>query len=61
MEKKDVAIEARDIVKVYKLYDKLRDRMFDALGIGKKKYKLYEGEHIQSFSDLTQTVRYIRP
>lgn len=41
MEKKDVAIEARDIVKVYKLYDKLRDRMFDALGIGKKKYKLY--------------------
>ena len=41
MENKTVAIEARNIVKVYKLYDKLRDRMFDAFGLGKKKHKLY--------------------
>ena len=41
MENKTVAIEATNIVKVYKLYDKLRDRMFDAFGLGKKKHKLY--------------------
>lgn len=39
MEKK-IAIEVKNIVKVYKLYDKLRDRMYDALGL-KKNYKRY--------------------
>ncbi len=41
MENKAVAIEVKNIVKVYKLYDKLRDRMYDALGLKKKNHKLY--------------------
>lgn len=36
------AIEVKNVVKVYKLYDRPRDRMKDAFGIGKKqKYKLH--------------------
>lgn len=36
------AIEVKDVVKIYKLYDRPRDRVTDALGIGKeKKYKLH--------------------
>ena len=38
---KEYAIRVRDITKVYKLYDKLRDRMYDALGLRKNKYKLH--------------------
>ncbi len=41
MEKNAVAIEVKNVVKVYKLYEKLRDRMYDALGLKKKNYKLY--------------------
>ena len=40
-ENKKLAIEVKNVVKVYKLYEKLRDRMYDALGFGKKNYKLY--------------------
>ncbi len=36
-----VAIKVKNVVKVYKLYEKLRDRMYDALGLKKKNYKLY--------------------
>lgn len=39
-ENRQLAIEVKNIVKVYKLYDKLRDRMYDALGL-KKNYKRY--------------------
>lgn len=35
------AIEVTDVVKVYKLYDRLRDRLKEAFGIGKKSYKLH--------------------
>ena len=35
------AIEVVDVVKVYKLYDRLRDRLKDAFGIGRKRYKLH--------------------
>jgi len=38
---KPVAIEVKNVVKVYKLYEKLRDRMYDALGLKKKNHKLY--------------------
>jgi len=38
---KDIAIEVRDIQKIYKLYDKPKDRMKDAFGLGKNK-KLYK-------------------
>ncbi len=41
MENKPIAIEVKDVVKVYKLYEKLRDRMYDALGFRKKNHKLY--------------------
>ncbi len=42
MEKnRKLAIEVKNVVKVYKLYEKLRDRMYDALGLKKKNYKLY--------------------
>lgn len=37
----DVAIEVKNVEKVYKLYDRLRDRMYDAFGLGKKRYKLH--------------------
>ncbi len=40
-ENKKLAIEVKDVVKVYKLYEKLRDRMYDALGLKKDKFKLY--------------------
>ncbi len=36
------AIEVRDVVKIYKLYDKPRDRMKEAFGFGKKQvHKLH--------------------
>ncbi len=37
----DLAIRVKNVAKVYKLYDKLRDRMYDALGLKKNKFKLY--------------------
>ena len=37
---KENAIEVKNVVKVYKLYEKLRDRMYDALGLKKNNYKL---------------------
>ena len=36
-DEKQLAIEVRDVVKIYKLYDKPSDRMKEALGLGKKK------------------------
>ena len=33
----NVAIEVRDVKKIYKLYDKPQDRMKEAFGFGKKK------------------------
>ena len=36
------AIEVVDVVKVYKLYDRLRDRLKEAFGIGRKRYKLHD-------------------
>ena len=41
METREVAIEVKNVKKVYKLYDRLRDRMYDALGFRKNKYKLH--------------------
>ena len=38
---RDIAIEVKDVQKVYKLYDRLRDRMKEAFGIGKKVHKLH--------------------
>ena len=35
------AIEVVDVVKVYKLYDRLRDRLLEAFGIGRNTYKLH--------------------
>lgn len=40
-ENRKLAIEVKNVEKVYKLYDKLRDRMYDALGFKKKNFKLY--------------------
>lgn len=37
MEERKIAIKVKDVKKVYKLYDKPRDRMVEALGFGKKK------------------------
>lgn len=37
----DIAIEVRDVQKIYKLYDRPKDRMKDAFGLGKNK-KLYK-------------------
>lgn len=37
----DIAIEVKDVQKIYKLYDKPKDRMKDAFGLGKNK-KLYK-------------------
>lgn len=31
------AIEVKDVVKIYKLYDKPKDRLKEAFGFGKKK------------------------
>lgn len=41
MQEKDIAIAVKDVRKIYKLYDKPKDRLKDALGIGKKKQKLH--------------------
>ncbi len=41
METREIAIEVKNVNKVYKLYDRLRDRMKEAFGIGKKVYKLH--------------------
>lgn len=38
---KDIAIEVKDVQKIYKLYDKPKDRMKDAFGLGKNR-KLYK-------------------
>lgn len=35
------AIEVKNVVKIYKLYDKLRDRMKEAFGIGHSSHKLH--------------------
>lgn len=35
------AIQVKDVVKVYKLYDKMRDRVKDAFGFGKGTFKLH--------------------
>ncbi len=40
-ETRQIAIEVKNVNKVYKLYDRLRDRMKEAFGIGKKVYKLH--------------------
>ena len=51
------AIEVTNIVKTYKLYDRLRDRVKDAFGLGKKTFqyhyalngvsmKIYQGETV---------------
>ena len=37
----ETAIRVKDVVKVYKLYDKMRDRVKDAFGLGHGKYKLH--------------------
>ncbi len=37
MENREVAIQVKDVKKIYKLYDKPRDRMVEAFGFGKKK------------------------
>ncbi len=39
--REDIAIAVRDVRKIYKLYDKPKDRVKDALGFGKKKHKLH--------------------
>ncbi len=41
MEAREIAIGVRDVNKVYKLYDRLRDRMFDAFGLGRKSGKVH--------------------
>ncbi len=40
-ETRQIAIEVKNVNKVYKLYDRLRDRLKEAFGIGKKVYKLH--------------------
>lgn len=35
------AIEVMDVIKIYKLYDRLRDRLKEAFGIGRMSYKLH--------------------
>ena len=50
---KDIAIEVKDLTKIYKLYDKPIDRLKDSLGLaGKKKYK----EHL-ALSSVNLTVK----
>lgn len=41
METREIAIQVKEVNKVYKLYDRLRDRMKEAFGVGKKSYKLH--------------------
>ncbi len=40
-EEQELAIEVKDVQKIYKLYDKPSDRMKEAFGFGKKKHKLH--------------------
>lgn len=50
---KDIAIEVKDLVKTYKLYDKPMDRLKDSLGLaGKKKFK----EH-RALNNVSLTVK----
>lgn len=35
------AIEVMDVIKIYKLYDRLRDRLKEAFGLSRKSYKLH--------------------
>ncbi|MBQ2803947.1 MAG: ABC transporter ATP-binding protein [Lachnospiraceae bacterium] len=37
----NLAIKVKDVVKIYKLYDKPKDRIKEAFGLGKKKHKLH--------------------
>lgn len=37
----EIAIKVKDVVKIYKLYDKMRDRVKEAFGIGKSNHKLH--------------------
>ncbi|MBQ3907013.1 MAG: ABC transporter ATP-binding protein, partial [Lachnospiraceae bacterium] len=37
----DIAIQVKDVVKVYKLYDSMRARVKDAFGLGKGSFKLH--------------------
>lgn len=48
---KDIAIEVKDVGKVYKLYDKPSDRIKDAMGIGRKKH--YTEHHALQGVDMT--------
>lgn len=48
---KDIAIEVKDVGKVYKLYDKPSDRIKDALGLGRKKH--YTEHHALRGVDMT--------
>ena len=38
---REIAIEVKEVVKIYKLYDKMRDRVKEAFGIGKSNHKLH--------------------
>ena len=49
---KDVAIRVQNLVKTYKLYDRPKDRLKDALGMGRKK-KLYKEHNALKGVDLT--------
>ena len=43
---KNIAIEVKNLTKLYKLYDKPIDRLRDSLGLsGKKKFKEQKHEH----------------
>lgn len=48
---KDIAIEVKDVGKVYKLYDKPSDRIWDALGLGRGKH--YTEHHALQGIDMT--------
>lgn len=48
---KDIAIEVKDVGKIYKLYDKPSDRIKDALGLGRKKH--YTEHHALQGVDMT--------
>ncbi len=50
-ETRQIAIEVKNVNKVYKLYDRLRDRMKEAFGIGRKVYKLH-----YALSDVTLNI-----
>ena len=50
MNKKKIAIQVKDLDKVYKLYDKPSDRLKEALGLTKK--KKYKEHHALSNVDL---------